>query len=552
MRWNIIQQITSKNKKTRTKEIVKKILKNRELISKNQIDRFLSTKDPLSISLKEVDIDSKQVSIAITRIKEAIENKEEIIVFGDYDADGITATAILWETLHELGARVLPFIPHREKHGYGLSTKAIDSLLEDKDPKLIITVDNGIVAHEAVDYIKQKNIDCIITDHHVSSDSLPKADAIIHTTKLAGAGVSWIFSREIIKKLNKEEIETSKNTLDLATIGTVADQVPLIENNRNIVKAGLIFLKNTKRPGLLALFKQSDFDPKVLSAYHINYIIGPRINAMGRLAHGLDSLRILCTKNNTQAKNLADLLSDTNKERQDITFELLQLAKEVVGEVEGKLIIVDHSDFHEGVIGLVAGKLAETHYRPSIVIGKGKKTSKASARSVKGINIIELIRKAEDLLINAGGHPMAAGFTIETGKISEFKKVLLEIARKEIDEELLTPLISIDCQINIEDISWELFESLKGLEPHGMGNKKPVFCIKNVKVLEKMTIGRDKNHLKIILPSEVKKQTSIEALWFGHGQDSDNIKDEVNIAFTVDENTWNGRSKLQLFIKDIQ
>ncbi len=551
MRWKIKNQINKTSSKDRLKQIQSVLLKNRGITKKEDIKNFLHPKNPLDISPKEVGINLTHLKNSLQRIKQAIKEEQQIIIFGDYDADGITATAILWETLNKLGAKVLPFIPHREKHGYGLSKVAINDLITSQKPQLIITVDNGIVAHDAAKYIKKLNIDLIITDHHVVSKTLPTALAIIQTTKLAGAGVAWIFSKEIIKFLSDENQISSLDTLDLATIGTIADQVSLTEYNRSIVKKGLNNLSQTKRVGLLELFSQADFDPSQINSYHINFIIAPRINAMGRLAHGLDSLRLLCTKNPKRAISLSKSLNTTNQSRKDLTFELLNMAKSMVEKPKDKLIIINHKDFHEGVIGLVAGKLTETHHRPSIVIGIGKDISKASARSISGVNVIELIRKAEHLLINAGGHPMAAGFSINTANIDAFKKELTDIANKNIEDKLLIPEISIECELKLSDISWKLFKLITQFEPFGMGNRKPIFAIRKVKIIEKYQIGKEKNHLKLILPSEVKNQTKIDALWFSHGQDKSKILNNMDLAFTIDKNVWNNITSLQLMIKDV-
>jgi single-stranded-DNA-specific exonuclease len=308
-------------------------------------------------------------------------------------------------------------------------------------------------------------------------------------------------------------------------------------------------IKQTRREGLLALFAQADFVPSTLSTYHINFVIAPRLNAMGRLAHGLDSLRLLCTHRADKAKQLAATLGSTNQTRQDLTWQLLQTAKNMVGKTPNHLIIIEHTDFHEGVIGLVAGKLAETYYRPAIVIGRGETVSKASARSIAGVNIIELIRKLDSLLINAGGHPMAAGFTIETTKITEFTAAITDLANSSIDPLLLEPTIKADVEIALTDLSWDLFQLLKSFEPFGIGNPQPVFYLPHCPVLETISLGQDKKHLKLILPSAIKDQSSLEALWFGHGSDADLIDKSVDLIATLDENSWRGHSKLQLLIK---
>lgn len=554
MKWDIRHVLEKVNTKDRQKEILKVLLNNRNITAKEAVEYFLNPKNPNELTAHDVGIDREELKKAISRMAVAKKEKEKVVIFGDYDADGITATAVMWESLYKSGLNITPFIPHRERHGYGLSIKALLEVFQEHKPSLIITVDNGIVAHEAAEFIHQKGVELIITDHHVTSDTLPIAHAIVHTTKLAGAGVSWFFCKSYIESEGgkPEDLEVVESTLELATIGTVADQVPLMESNRSIVKFGLNKLRESKRVGLKELFDQANFNQKELSTHHINFIIAPRINAMGRLAHGLDSLRLLCTKDSLKAKELAKTLGSTNQERQDLTFELVQIAKAAVGDTQNRVLIVDDSEFHEGVIGLVAGKLTENYFRPSIVIGRGEQVSKGSARSVAGINIIELIRKASHLLINAGGHPMAAGFTIHTDKIEVFKQEMVKIAQEFIDPQNLVPAIDIECEINLADISWELHKIISALEPFGVENRKPLFCLKNQSILEKMTIGREGNHLKIIVPSELDGQVSIDALWFGKGEKLADIDKQVDLAFTIDENVWKNKSKLQLMVKDLK
>src|SRR3989344_2912910 len=424
------------NHKSKVDEIVKILLKNRGLTNKKEIDRFLNPR--LSgVTAKSVGINKNQLEKTIKRINKAIKKKEEVIVFGDYDVDGISGAAILWETLTEAGAKALPYIPHRLDEGYGLSKIGIDNLLL-KNPKikLIITVDNGIVANEAVEYANKKGIDIIITDHHVppagGTKNLPKAYAIFHTTKLCGAGVAYLLAKEISNfkfqisnKYQSPKTKIQNNHLELVSLATIADLVPLTGANRTLVKFGIEKLRTTKRPGLLALIKEAEIDKSKIDVFEIGHIIAPRLNAMGRLEYAMDSLRLLCTKDLERAEALAKKLISTNKRRQEMTIETFEHAKskiknQSIQQAQDKkskiksLIFIAHESYQQGVIGLVAGRLVEEFYRPAIVLSIGEKYSKASARSIKGFNIIEFIRTASDLLVDAGGHPMAAGFTVET------------------------------------------------------------------------------------------------------------------------------------------
>ncbi|MDE2588104.1 MAG: single-stranded-DNA-specific exonuclease RecJ, partial [Patescibacteria group bacterium] len=473
--------------------------------------------------------------------------KEKIIVFGDYDVDGITGTAVLWETLYKQGADVTPYIPHRVDEGYGLSIKGIENVLTQfPDTRLIITVDNGIVANEAVAFANKKGIDVIITDHHTIGEKLPDAFTIVHTIKLCGAGVAWILSREITR-------DTDMGHLDLVALATVADLVPLTGANRTILKEGLQYLRNTQRVGLTELFMEAGIKPEDIDVYHIGHIIGPRLNAMGRMESAMDSLRLLCTKDRVKARMLAAKLGVTNRERQLVTQSASLHAIEHVrnnGKTKNLLFVANES-YEEGVIGLVAGKLVEEYYRPSIVVSIGQKVSKASARSVAGFNIIEFIRLASEHLINAGGHPMAAGFTVETEKIVLLQEMLEKIAEEKLTPDSLTPVVKIDLEVPLSIVSASLYDALKSLGPFGMANPEPVFATKAVEVVDARAIGRDKSHLKMVVSEN--NLPNIEAIAFGMGELAYSLKpgSKIDIAYVVDENEWNGRKTLQLKIRDI-
>lgn len=541
-KWQILTRLGKVSPKT--SGIVKILLKNRGIFSKKEVDEFLNPRIE-SITLQTVELNKKEVQKSVARIKKAIKEGEQIVVFGDYDVDGITGSAILWETFNLLGAKVLPYIPNRIEEGYGLSVRGIENLNKKiPNTKLIITVDNGIVANEAVDFAIKQGIDVIITDHHLPSKVLPKAFSIIHTTKLCGAGVAWILSREF---------KTNLNHLDLAALGTIADLVPLKGANRVLVKFGLELLKNTKRIGLLELFSQAGLAKNSIGSYEVGHVIAPRLNAMGRLESAMDSLRLLCTTNRDRARELALKLSQTNKLRQDVTQEavLHALSSLKIGKVNGKLIFVAHESYQQGVIGLVAGKLVEEYYLPSIVVSKGETYSKASARSISGFNIIEFIRSASEFLVDAGGHPMAAGFTIETSKIELVQKKLQEIANKQITKKLLNQSLRVDCELPIDFISDEIYELVSKLAPFGMGNPVPVFASKNIQIEDIRVVGNGKKHLKLRLKSNSR---FFNAIWFGAGERISQFKtgQMIEAAYTIDENIWNGNKELQLKIKEVR
>lgn len=542
-KWNVLSSI----KQLTEEKLLTVLLENRGITTKLQKEKFLTPK--LSdITIESVKIDKAELKKTVERINKAVLDKKKIIIFGDYDVDGICGSAILWETLSKVGANVLPYIPSRFEEGYGLSIKGIDNLLkEDKEIDLIITVDNGIVANEAVDYATSKGIDVIITDHHAPSSTKPKAFSIIHTTLLCGTGVAYLLSKSF-KKTNKED-----NHLELVVLATIADLVPLTNANRVLAHFGLEALKKTKRVGLLALFNSAGIEKEEVDIYEIGHVIAPRLNAMGRLESAMDSLRLICTNNTGRATILAKALSDTNLERQEFTAKALLHAKDKAkGKLVNNLLFIADKSYQQGVIGLVAGRLVEEFYLPSIVISKGKVYSKASVRSVKGFNIIEFLRQASDLLVDVGGHPMAAGFTVETQKLDLLEEKLYKLAAKLLKKDHLERVLNIDLEIPSNFINFKTYDLISKLKPFGMANPEPTFITKNLKVEGLKVIGKDGKHLKLSLKP---KDSSfwIDAIAFGMGElNQIKIGDEIEVAYTLDLNQWNGNKKLQLKVKDIK
>ena len=321
-----------------------------------------------------------------------------------------------------------------------------------------------------------------------------------------------------------------------------------------MVKYGLSALNETTRLGLLALFREAGIEE--VGTYEVNYMIAPRINAMGRISHGLDSLRLLCTKNTGKARELSFLLSKTNAERQKIVDDVLIKAKSLYRNNSNKLLVISHSSFHEGVIGLAAGKLTEEFYRPAIVLSKKGEISKASARSISGFNIIEAIRKLDDLILEGGGHPMAAGFSIKTTLIEDFSKRMDELAAPLLTKEVLSRKLRIDMEIDFNQINGELVESINHFEPTGLGNPTATFATRSVEVASAKLVGRDSKHLKLKLASPTGGQDSVsfDAIAFGMGGISQKLSPDtkVDVVFNIEENIWNGNQKLQLKVKDLR
>jgi len=539
-------QVENTDKIGSIQELLKILLANRGIVTKKETEDFLNP-NLSDVTINSVKINKNELKKALARISKAIKEKQKIIIFGDYDVDGISASAILWETLNSLGADVLPFIPSRFDEGYGLSKEGIDNLLSKQKLDLIITVDNGIVANKAVEYANKKNIDVIITDHHMPSKNLPNAFAIIHTTLLCGAGVAYLFSKEIAgQKINDKDTH-----LELVALATISDLVPLTFANRILVYFGLRALRKTSRIGLLSLIEKAGIRKEDIGVYEIGHILAPRLNAMGRLSSAMDSLRLICTNNKKRADELSTLLSKTNFQRQQVTIDALVDARKKVEEKEIKnLIFIASESYQQGIVGLVAGRLVEEYYFPSIVISKGKKYSKASARSVKGFNIIEFLRTASDLLVDVGGHPMAAGFTVETSKLELLEEKLFENASKLLKKQHLERSLRIDAELPLDLINSDTYLQIQKLSPFGMANPEPTFVTKDFKIESIRLLGNEGQHLKLKI---IKDNLFFDAIAFGIGNKNElKIGDSVDVVYTIDENEWNGNKNLQLKIKDIR
>jgi single-stranded-DNA-specific exonuclease len=546
--------LKAKTPAKRRQEIVSNLLTSRGLTTKKLQKQFLNPKNPEDFTLKELEINPLNLKKAVSRIKKAIKNQELIFVYGDFDADGVTATAVLWETLHSLKANAFPYIPPRDDEIRGLSPQGIDEItaLKKKKPDLIITVDNGISAFKGADYAKKQNIDVIITDHHLPKDNkLPPVHSIVHSTKLAGVGVSWVLA---------SKLKNNPQHLGLVALGSIADMMPLVDVNRSIAKFGIKKLQNTKRPGLVALADLAGFNLSELEAYQASFVIGPRLNAMGRLSHALDSLRLLCTTDTKKAKELASKISQTNQSRQDQTLDMYFHAKNITDKIIKlnqntlpKLIFVADKSFHEGLVGLVASRLVEKYHRPAVVVALGSKTSKASTRSIEGFNAIKNIRSIEKDLLEHGGHPLAAGFTIDNQNIESVKKKLLRLADQQLTEKQLTPTLEVDLKLELSDINWELYDELENLHPFGFGNPRPVFYSNKVTIDSFRPVGQTQKHLKLSLQGQTSQASKIEAIAFnlGHLAKTLSPTKPVDIIYTLDKNVWNGQKTLQLKIKEI-
>lgn len=528
--WNILPQ--------KSDDLIKQLLFNRGIKGAKEIDKFFNPR----LSDYEDDLKVLGLDKAVERIKKAIKSERLIMIYGDYDVDGVCGTAIAYLGLSAAGAKVIPYIPHRLKEGYGLSKQGLDYAKE-RGVSLVITVDNGIVAYEAASYAASLGLDLIITDHHQPQSKKPMAKALVWTTKLCGAAIAWCLIRELKEK-------EALSLLDLVGIATVADLMPLLGVNRCLAKLGLGELNRTERVGLLSLFEEGGIKRGEITPYHINFVIGPRLNAMGRLEHAIDSLRLLCTKNASSAQKLAKILSETNVRRQQQTVEVMIQAKEMTQMLppkkDGRKFVFVHSpDWSAGIIGLVAGRLCEEYRLPVIVISEDQLYSKGSARSIGGVDIVEVIRQCSDLLIDVGGHHRAAGFTIETAKIELFKQKFREAMEEvKIDGE---DQLEVEAVVNTREISLSLAQKLLDLEPTGMGNPKPVLASYGVRVSGARVVGGDGRHLKFLADG-------IEAIAFRKGEMIQALAkiDKADIAFNLEINKFNNHTIPQLKVVDIR
>jgi single-stranded-DNA-specific exonuclease len=502
---------------------------------------------------------------AISRIKQAIDSKERVIIFGDYDVDGITSTAILVKTLQNLGATVSYRLPNREKDGYGLNPKFIDEFIE-KEIGLVITVDCGISCRTEIVKAKENKIDMIITDHHRIPENYPEeAYAIIHPKAkgsdypckdLTGAGVALKLAQALLDKYADPEIKDDFFTslFDLASMGTVADLGPITGENKFIVKKGLKALAHTRWPGLSRLKQISGVDKRPLAASSIGFQLAPRINAAGRIGDPYLALSLLLQKDQGEKTEfLSNELEKLNFKRRELTQNACFQAQDRIEKFPTlPFILIEHSpQWHVGILGLIASRLVENYSRPSIMLQDKGDIFVASARSPEFFNMVEALSELSHLLVTFGGHAQAAGFSIEKKNLLKFKKEMSALAKKQLKGKELKSTLNIDCPIPLEELNLNFFEELEKLKPFGMGNEKPSFVLKRVKPMMVKKIGKDHSHLKF----EVEHSgLSFEVIAFRFGEHYMALRNANNIdlVMQLDKNVWNNRTKLNLQALDFK
>ena len=528
------------------------ILVNRNILETENLDKFLKpTRNDFHDPFLMPDM-----KIAVERIFKAIENKEKIIIYGDYDADGITSITVLKSFFKDIGVDVFSYIPNRLEEGYGLNKPAVKKIVDDKY-NLMITVDCGISAIEEIDYANSLGIETIVTDHHEVGEKLPNALAIVDAKRkdnmypcrdLAGVGVVFKLIQALSIKLNLKE-ESYLKYLDIVCIGTISDIVPLVDENRVIAKLGLMLVNQTKNLGLKSLLMSSGY--KKIDSTTISFGVAPRINACGRMGHAEEALKLFLSNNINEVQELTKKLNDYNVKRQDIEKRIYE---EAVKQIEEKnlsknnTIIVAGENWHHGVIGIVASKITEMYFKPSILLCNEGDESKGSGRSIPGFDLHDALMKCLDHIEKFGGHSMAIGITIKKSELEQFSQSLENVAKEEHTEEIV-PIVQIDAKISLSDINKEMVESLNQLEPFGEGNKMPIFVIKNLKIdsIRALTEGK---HLKLTLR---EGNNMVNAIGFNMGSLAEEYKigDKIDVAGMLEINSFNGVDSVQINLKDI-
>lgn len=544
-----------------SKDIVNDILKYRGI---KDTEKFLHPQ------LKDIPEFNKlyDVKSAAKKILQYVNEEKKIVIHGDYDSDGICAVSILWEFLYRDLAKflnkkidVLPYIPSRIDQGYGLTESSLNDVL-DLGASLVISVDCGVRDKALIQkYHKEKGLDFVITDHHQPPEDL--SDNLDYTLvhqmypnheypelQICGSTVVFLLIQAIKQEAGMDyEITEDTKGLDLVALATITDLMPLVGVNRILVTYGLKQIHKDERLGLRTLILRAGLVPKDIESYHLGYVVGPRINAAGRIASPMDAVKLLVSNDQSQCQEIANTLNSINFERQTLTSKTLEEAKALVNEQNKLLFVVGHN-WHEGIIGLVAGKLQEEYYKPVLVATNNEGIVKGSARSIKGFNITKTLETFNIYLDRFGGHELAAGFTAKTESIDTFVQEITDFANKEIPEENLTQNLKIDLVLDSDDISYELIDSLKSLEPYGFGNPKPIVCIKDLVVLKKNIMGQDKNHMKLTVKGEGIEPMTI--VMFGCNEDTEKIKEEdvIDVIGYPDVNVWNGNESIQFRVKE--
>jgi single-stranded-DNA-specific exonuclease len=540
--------------------LVAQVLYNRGIVEQDAMTAFLEG---------EVEVHNpfrmRDVSHAVTLIRQAIERGDVFVVYGDYDVDGVTGSAVLVQTLRSLGASATAYIPNRVDEGYGLNAEAITELAQ-AGTRVLVTVDCGIRSLDEVALARRLGMTVIVTDHHHVGPALPRADAVVNPLcddcdypfkDLAGVGVAYKLAQALLRTNAQVPLATTRaelneeDLLDLVALGTVADMVPLLGENHTLVAEGLERINQARRPGLSALMVVAGVMPGNVTTSTIGFVLAPRVNAAGRISEALTAFDLMLADDMTHALPLAQELDDLNQERRDLTSQVQARSREMIvsGEEVPPLLLAASSDFPHGVVGLAASRLLDEFYRPAVVVSIDGAWSKGSARSIPEFHITEALDATADLLERHGGHAAAAGFTVRTERLPRLKAHLLGLAREALAGLPLVPTLQVDAEVPLEALSWDLFRDLERLQPCGFGNPAPVLVSRRVHVRSARAVGSQGRHLKLYLAD--RQGRSWDAIAFRQGDWIGRLPDWIDVAYVLEENQWNGRVNLQLNVKDI-
>jgi single-stranded-DNA-specific exonuclease len=551
-RWNLLPPVTDKNLALDLglSPLIAQLLYNRGLTQPSQLEPFIAADRRLSGDPSLLP----DIQPAVSRIYRALLSGENIAIYGDFDADGITGTALLVQGLSQLGGRAIPYIPHRLTEGYGLKIAALEKLHQ-QGVSLVISVDCGITALAEVKRARRLKLDIIITDHHTPLPEIPPAVAVVNPKRadsaypfpeLTGAGVAVKLLQALLQGIGKEE--QLEGLFDLVALGTVADMAPLSGENRYLVKEGLKLINTTPRLGIKEIITQANLSPGNLDAETISWVIAPRLNAAGRLAHAMTSYKLLMTDSPREAQGLAAWLEQKNAERQRLTTKVLARAREqVLAKGVSPLLIAAASDYPLGIAGLVASRLVEEFYRPAIVIRTGEKLSGGSCRSIPEFNIIAALTGCRRLLSHFGGHSQAAGFTLPTRNLPQLEHYLAQLAQEQLKGVDLRPQLDIDAQVSLPDLSGDTFNSIQQLSPFGRGNPAPTFLSRRAEIVDCRTMGNSAQHLRLKLR---QGGTVWDGVGFGLGCYLAEISPRLDIVYNLEIDRWQGKEKLRLNILD--
>lgn len=568
-RWNVLPGDTQAEARLMmdlgVHPVVAKLLVQRGLDTPEKADLFLNPSldrlhDPFLLPDAE---------IACERLKTALANKERIWVYGDYDGDGVTSAALWTRALRSLGADVEVFVPHRKRDGYDMRGVFVEKA-KAAGVHLIVTTDCGIQRIDEVEQAREAGIDVIITDHHTpnANGSLPRAVAVVNPHRhdsrypfpeLAGVGVAFKLCEALTRHLGHNPNSFRKAFLDLATIGTVTDVMPLIDENRILVKYGLEALENTRKPGLRALIEVAGYAGKTLTAGAIGFGLGPRLNAASRMDETQDALDLLLTKDEGEAERLARKLNQLNIDRREETSRIVEEAMEQIVRqdmAEAKCLVVSGS-WKAGIVGLVASKMVERFHRPCIVIGMDEATGvgRGSARSIHAFNVYDAINACRDLLDEYGGHALAAGLSIQQEHLPDFTDQMNNIAKSLIADEELQPTLEVAQEVGPDEICDQLLEQMQALAPFGSGNHEPLFVSRGVRVMEIKRMGAEKQHLKLILKAPgLNGRGLVDAPMWHYGELADHLEPgkPLDLCYRPEFNHFNGRRSIQFMLQDIK